>query len=157
MAVGSRMRYPDPITACSGNAQATTAWFSFTATATKHWMRTDGQGTDDARMEVFSGGCGNLSSIGCFPANGAMPALTGLTVGVQLPFPGADVQPGLLPVEPRLLPGLDRRCLSTGERRVRWGYRAMPVVPPTAVAWPSTEISSLGATQIAGGVHGGCR
>lgn len=137
---------PAPITACSGNAQATTAWFSFTATATKHWIRTDGQGTDDARMEVFSGGCGNLSSIGCFPANGAMPALTGLTVGATYHFRVQMSDLGFCTAN-------DDYCqvwigvVSAPVNDDCAGAIALSVVPPTAVAWPSTEISSLGATQ----------
>jgi hypothetical protein len=137
---------PDPITACSGNAQATTAWFSFTATATKHWIRTDGQGTDDARMEVFSGGCGNLSSIGCFPANGAMPALTGLTVGANYHFRVQMSNQGFCQSNPdycQVWIGV----VSAPVNDECAGAIALTVVPPTAVAWPSTEISSLGATR----------
>ena len=137
---------PEPITECSGNAQATTAWFSFTATATKHWIRTDDQGTDDARMEVFSGGCGNLSSIGCFPANGAMPALTGLTVGANYHFRVQMSNQGFCQSNPdycQVWIGV----VSAPVNDECAGAIALTVVPPTAVAWPSTEISSLGATR----------
>lgn len=136
---------PAPITACSGNAQVTTAWFTFTATATKHWIRTDGQGTDDASMEVFSGGCGNLTSIGCFPANAAMPALTGLTVGATYHFRVQMSNLGFCQSNTdycQVYIGV----VSAPVNDECSGAIVLPVVPPTAVAWPSTEISSLGAT-----------
>ncbi len=147
---------PEPITECSGNAQATTAWFSFTATATKHWIRTDGQGTDDARMEVFSGGCGNLSSIGCFPANGAMPALTGLTVGANYHFRVQMSNQGF--------------CQSNPDYCQVWiGVVSAPVNDECAgaialnggtadgggLAFHGDQLA--GCHAIAGGVHGGCR
>ncbi len=137
---------PAPATACSGNSNATSAWYTFTATATKHWIRTDGQGTDDAGMEVFSGGCGNLTSIGCFPPNGATPALTGLTVGgtyhlrvvmSNLGFCGAN-------------PGYCQVWIAVVSEPVNdecSGAIDLPVITDAMLTWPAKEISSLGATQ----------
>lgn len=137
---------PDPATACSGNSSKTSAWYRFTATAAKHWIRTDGQGTDDSSMEVFSGACGSLTSIGCFPPNGAAPALTGLTVGTTYYL--------------RVVLSNTSTCNANQNLCQVWigvvsapvndecaGAIDLPVISGAITTWPAKEISSLGATQ----------
>ncbi|HOY28115.1 MAG TPA: hypothetical protein PLR96_04010 [Flavobacteriales bacterium] len=132
---------PDPATTCSGSTACITSWYRFTATATSHWVRTDGQGTDDASMEVFSGSCGSLTSIGCFSANSATPSLTGLSVGstyylrVRMSNCGPDLCQVWIGVVSA--PG-NNECAGAIE---------LPVTSGGIQVWPATEISSLGATQ----------
>jgi len=137
---------PDPATTCSGNSPVTWGWYRFTATATKHWIRTDGQGTDDASMEVFSGACGSLTSIGCFPPNGPTPALTGLTIGTTyylrvvmntLGWCQANVDYCQVWIAVVSAPTNDE-CSGAFE---------LPVVTGAITTWPGHELSSLGATQ----------
>ena len=132
---------PDPATTCSGSTACITSWYRFTATATSHWVRTDGQGTDDASMEVFSGSCGSLTSIGCFSANSATPALTGLSVGSSytLRVRMSNCGPNLCQVWIGVV--------SAPSNNECAGAIELPVTSGAIQAWPATEISSLGATQ----------
>lgn len=71
--------------ACSGNANQSDddLWYSFTAPhdRVKLHVREDRPGTPlSARFEVFSGGCGGLTSVFCALA-GAQTEITGLTPG----------------------------------------------------------------------------
>ncbi|HEY0976933.1 MAG TPA: T9SS type A sorting domain-containing protein [Flavobacteriales bacterium] len=137
---------PDPVTTCSDNDPVTWGWYRFTATATKHWIRTDGQGTDDVSMEVFSGACGSLTSIGCFPPNGPAPALTGLTIGSTYHL--RVVMDDLL------------WCQANTDYCQVWigvvsapvhdecaGALELPVITGAITTWPGEELTSLGATQ----------
>ncbi len=137
---------PEPTTACSGAGPATSAWYRFTAINTKHWIRTEGAGLGQESMEVFSGSCGALTSIGCFPANGPIPALTDLSVG------------GTYYLRVRM--GTNSFCASNATHCQTWigvvspapnddcaGATVLPVIAGTTQAWPATEVSSLGATQ----------
>lgn len=135
---------PDPVTACSGSALCLTGWYKFTATASKHWLRTEGADIHGAGIEAFSGPCGSLSPIACFPAGSANMALTGLTVGstytfrVQMPSSftcsANDCQTWL-------------GVVSAPTHDECSGAIELPVTTGSLQAWPATEISSLGATQ----------
>ncbi|MBS1568915.1 MAG: T9SS type A sorting domain-containing protein [Bacteroidetes bacterium] len=79
-----------PAIECNGatSPNANDVWFSFVATAANHTVTVDGVENFDAVIEVFSGACSDLTSIGCedgtfpppAPASEVMP-LSGLTVG----------------------------------------------------------------------------
>ncbi len=138
---------PSPVTACSGSSnQMHSAWYSFTATTTKHWIRTEGMDMDDASMEVFSGGCGSLTSVQCFPSGGPTPVLSGLTVGATYHlrvlmtecggFNSSNCQVYIAVVSAPVHDECE-------------GAIELPVVSGMVQAWPSREISSLGATQSA--------
>jgi Secretion system C-terminal sorting domain len=134
---------PDPVTACSGGSLGLTAWFKFTASATEHWLVTEGADNDASIMEVFSGACGSLTSIGCFPQNSANMALTGLIPGstyhyrVQLPSnpncSGNDCQLWVGVVSGPV----NDDCATAIE---------LPVISGTALALPTGMVGSLGAT-----------
>lgn len=75
---------PNAITpaACIGTGYAD-AWFSFVATAATLTVVSDDVSISSGRMEVFSGSCGALVSVGCTngaASHNALP-LTGLVVG----------------------------------------------------------------------------
>lgn len=145
---------PAPTTACSGSNPTKSAWYKFTATATQHWIRTDGQGTDDAGMEVFSGGCGNLTSIGCFPPNGATPALTGLTVGGTYHLRVVMINPDYCQPNPQLCQ-VWIAVVSAPVNDECSGAIDLPVITDAMVTWPAKEISSLGATPSQAACSGG--
>lgn len=69
---------------CAGTAEDD-VWFSFVATATSQVVTVDGASTFDAVLQVFSGACGSLASLGCIDNtedDGVEEVtLTGLTVG----------------------------------------------------------------------------
>ena len=84
---------------CTGTADDD-VWYSFTAlytyaTITLHNIGSD-LNTSGARMQLFSGACGGLTSIACSGTTNVINA-TGLTVGNHLPFKsiltGADPRP----------------------------------------------------------------
>jgi len=143
---------PSPVTACSGSTIRGSAWFSFTATATKHWIRTEGDGLDQSSMEVFSGSCGSLASIGCFPSNSATPQLTGLTVGATYHLRVLTLNP--------MNCGLNDcmvwvAVVSVPPNDECAGAIELPVTTDAATVMPGTEISSLGATQSQAACAGG--
>ncbi|MBS1547484.1 MAG: T9SS type A sorting domain-containing protein [Bacteroidetes bacterium] len=79
-----------PAILCNGatSPNANDVWFSFVATAANHTITVAGVDNFDAVIEVFSGACSDLTSIGCedgtfpppVPVSEVMP-LSGLTVG----------------------------------------------------------------------------
>ncbi len=143
---------PSPVTTCSGSTIRGSAWFSFTATATKHWIRTEGDGLDQSSMEVFSGSCGSLTSIGCFPSNSATPQLTGLTVGATYHLRVLTLNP--------MNCGLNDcmvwvAVVSAPPNDECAGAIELPVTTDAATVMPGTEISSLGATQSQAACTGG--
>lgn len=74
---------------CDNNftSVARDVWFKFTATATSHTVIVDGSSSYIAVIEVFSGTCSSMTSIGCASASsvGAVVtlSLSGLTIGNQ--------------------------------------------------------------------------
>ncbi|MEZ4808245.1 MAG: T9SS type A sorting domain-containing protein [Flavobacteriales bacterium] len=140
---------PEPATSCSGSTACIMAWFKFTATATTHWVRGEGQGTGDERMEVFSGSCGSLTSIACYPPESPIPALTGLTVGATYYL---RVQMGNLLY---CQSNYDTSCevwvgvVSAPVHDECTGAIELPVVTGSTNVWPGTRVYSLGATQSA--------
>lgn len=62
-------------------------WFQFTATASSTTVTATGIGDYDVVMEVFSGACGNLVSLGCadatFPPNGLVETFVAATTAGQ--------------------------------------------------------------------------
>ncbi len=135
---------PDPITACSGSGNRTIGWYSFTAIASKHWLRTEGSRLDGHTIEVLSGSCGSLSTLTCMAANSAYVPLTGLSVGTAYYVRVISSAPceelnenchmGLAVVSD---PTNDD-CSGAIELTVRGGSDAV---------WPATEMATLGATQ----------
>lgn len=143
---------PDPASACVGGGTRGSAWFSFTATNGTHWIRTEGAGLDGQYMEVFSGTCGSLTSMACFPPNSAVMQLTGLNSGTtyflrvvtQNP---ANCNPNDCQVWVAVVSApLNDECA---------GAIDLPVTSNAALVYPATEISSLGATQSQGACAGG--
>ncbi len=144
---------PSPASPCGENSnQVRSAWYSFTATATKHWIRTEGMGTDDASMEVFSGGCGNLTSVQCFPSAGPMPALNELVVGATYYLRVLMNTNACGPLSPACQVYI--AVVSAPVNDECAGAVEMPVVSGTVQAWPTREISSLGSTQSAAACSG---
>lgn len=143
---------PDPLTACSGGGTHGSAWFSFTATATKHWIRTEGDALDQSSMEVFSGSCGSLTSVACFPSFGATPALTGLNVGSTYFLRVVTLSPSSC---------FANDCqvwvavVSSPLNDECGGAFELPVTTNSISVNPATEISSLGATQSQAACTGG--
>lgn len=80
-----------PAILCNGHTspQANDLWFTFEANGTATTVQVDSPGSFDAVVEVFSGACGSLTSIGCTdeaypPSNGTLETITLPTV------PGSD-------------------------------------------------------------------
>lgn len=73
----------DPPSACTSGDQQV-GWFSFTANATKHWMRTAPEGAS-CRVELFSGSCGSLTSLLCTGPE-TVVEFTDLSVGTTYYF-----------------------------------------------------------------------
>lgn len=75
--------------ACGGFTSQTAldVWFQFTATASSTTITATGAGDFDVVMEVFSGACGNLVSLGCadatFPPNGLVETFVAATTPGQ--------------------------------------------------------------------------
>ncbi|MBP6574459.1 MAG: T9SS type A sorting domain-containing protein [Flavobacteriales bacterium] len=135
---------PDPVTTCSGNLICLTAWYSFTATATSHWIRTEGADNDGTIIEAFSGSCGALNSIACFPLNTASMALTGLTIGGTYHFRvQMDYSWGCSANDCQIWLGV----VSAPVNNECSGAIQLPLITGAVQAWPTTEVSSLGATQ----------
>ena len=139
---------PDPVTTCSGSANKGSGWYSFVASTTKHWVRTEGDRLDDASIEVFSGSCGSLTSILCMPAASAYVPLTGLAVGttyfirVVTPYPCNSGGNGACQ--------LGLAVVSDPPHDDCAGAIELTVVGTQAQAYPATEIATLGATQSQG-------
>jgi hypothetical protein len=143
---------PVPATACSGSNSHGSAWFSFVATSTTHWIRTEGDDLDESSMEVFSGSCGSLTSVQCFPSNGATPMLTGLSVGSTyylrvITIASTGCTSGLCQ--------LWVAVVSAPPNDECTGAIELPVLTGTVQVDPSTEISTLGATQSQAACTGG--
>lgn len=66
---------------CSGNGFHD-VWFRFTAAATTHYVIYEGPGASVARVEVFSGSCGSLSSLACGTSNDFLTVPT-LMIGTE--------------------------------------------------------------------------
>ena len=135
---------PNPATACSGSGNQGSAWFSFVASSATHWIRTEGDGLDDQSMEVFSGTCGSLVSMACFPINTATPVVNGLVPG------NTYFLRVIAPVSAFCSPGQCQvwvAVVSAPTNNECGGAIEMLVTSGTAQVHPVTEISSLGATQ----------
>ena len=127
--------------ACSGSGYHD-VWFSFVATASALTVVHDGRSLDLVAIEVFSGTCGTLNSIGCTAGSttsrSALP-LTGLVVGNTYYFRSF--------------------CVVTGGHTRRWGVvhaitndecaGAIELVPsPNAgLNTLGQQFSTIGATQ----------
>ena len=78
-----------PAILCNGFTAGSSldVWFTFTATATTTTITATGLGDFDVVMEVFSGTCGNLTSLGCadatFPPNSLVETFVANTVAGQ--------------------------------------------------------------------------
>lgn len=139
---------PAPATECSGSsAQSITAWFKFTATATKHWVRGEGQGTSDERMEVFSGSCGSLTSIACYPPDSPIPALTGLSIGNTYYLRVQMTSVNFCQTNSHGACQVWLGVISAPPHDDCPGAIELPVVSGSTQVWPGTEVSSRGATQ----------
>ena len=81
---GSTAGFTQNISGCTGNADDD-GWYKFTATATSHSISVTGSASFDAVLEVFSGTCSTLVSLGCTDNtfNGQTESLNvlGLTIG----------------------------------------------------------------------------
>jgi hypothetical protein len=135
---------PDPVTACSGSGNNGSAWFSFVATASTHWIRTEGDDLDESSLEVFSGTCGALTSVVCGASNGPTPVATGLVPGntyfLRVIMPqSAFCFTGTCQVWVAVVSAPTNDDCS--------GAIELPVTSGTAQVDPATEISTLGATQ----------
>jgi len=130
---------PAPATDCSGTGDRKMGWYYFTATSTKHWVRSEGPELDSQWLDVFSGTCGSLTYMTCMQANTAYAPLTGLTVGETyfirvIGLITGTEQMGLAIVSD---PPHDE-CVGAVE---------LSVVGGQPQVWPATELSTLGATQ----------
>ncbi|MEO8067497.1 MAG: T9SS type A sorting domain-containing protein [Flavobacteriales bacterium] len=143
---------PVPVTACSGSGNRGSAWFSFNATSTTHWIRTEGDGTDQSSMEVLSGTCGSLTTIGCFAPNSATPQVTGLSVGTTYYLRVLTLNPTSCSANDCMVwvavvsAPVNDECANATELFVNTSAVTVD---------PATEISTLGATQSQAACTGG--
>ena len=82
---------PGTTAGATGTAQscygtpARDVWYRFVATGSNHGVRTANiQGGFQLGLEVYSGSCGNLTSLGCYPYAEYADPLTNLTVGQNI-------------------------------------------------------------------------
>ncbi|MEX1133185.1 MAG: T9SS type A sorting domain-containing protein [Flavobacteriales bacterium] len=135
---------PVPVTSCSGSGTRGSAWYTFVATNTSHWIRTEGDAMDESSFDVFSGTCGSLTSILCVPGNSPIPEVTGLTPGQTYYLRVVIGNPFFCSVETCFLnlavvyDPLNDECT---------GALELPVTVSTSLLAPAVEISTLGATQ----------
>lgn len=140
---------PVPATTCSGTANRRTGWYKFTATATTHWVRTEGATTDARILEVLSGTCGSLTTLQCFDGLSTLTgqpyqALTGLTIGdvyfirAMSPGLGCDFLNGNCDMGLAVVPAAPHDECSN----------ALPLTVRSAqpVNLPATEIATIGST-----------
>ena len=135
---------PDPATTCSGSGTHGSAWYSFVATHTSHWIRTEGDEMDESSFEVFSGTCGSLTSIFCAPSNGPLPRVTGLTPGQTYYLRVVMITPVYCNTETCFL---NLAIVSDPLNDECAGALELPLSASAAIVAPGTEISTLGATQ----------
>lgn len=135
---------PTPVTACSGSDLRGMGWYSFVATATKLWLREEGDGLDESSLEVFSGSCGPLVSILCMPGHSNNVPLTGLTIGatyfvrVVMDIPLGNIMD---------LCFLSLAVVSDPTNDECAGAIELPVIADAVQPFPATEVCTLGATQ----------
>jgi hypothetical protein len=135
---------PDPATACSGSNNHGSAWYSFVATASKHWVREEGDGLDESSLEVFSGTCGSLTSILCMPSNSNNVPLTGLSIGSTYYVRVIMPVTALCPMGTCFL---SLAVVSDPVNDECAGAIQLPVIAGAVQPYPGMEICTLGATQ----------
>ncbi|MBK9420400.1 MAG: PPC domain-containing protein [Flavobacteriales bacterium] len=135
---------PAPVSTCGGAGTRGSAWYSFVASNTSHWIRTEGGDLDESSIEVFSGTCGTLTNILCVPGNSPIPEVTGLVPGQTYYLRVLTTNPFFCGSEQCFLnlavvsDPLNDECV---------GALELPVTPSTDRVAPAVEISTLGATQ----------
>ncbi len=135
---------PEPVTACSGSSNHGSAWFSFVATSSVHWVRSEGDAMDESGLEVFSGTCGSLNSLQCIPSNSTTPAITGLS-------PGTTYFIRVVTNDPATCTGgqcqLAIAVVSAPTNDECAGAVQLAVRSSEGYVLPGTEMSTLGASQ----------
>ena len=140
---------PTPVTTCSGTVVRGWGWYSFVALQSTHWIRSEGDGVGET-IDLFSGSCGSLTPVACWGGNAPPAMATGLV-------PGNTYYLRVLMLANCTSCFTSFAVVSAPLNDECAGALQMPVLADVAQPYPTTEISTLGATQSLPGCVGGGR